>query len=328
MTIAELLHSLGGIAQKQQLVARGARDIDLTRAVRSGEVIRARQGWYTTLPAQDDRVRAVRVGGRLTGLSAIASWGGWVLSNDTLHVSLPRNSARLRAPNNRFRRFRPGPATHLHWDDHTLSDRGTAWAVGLGDALFRVILDEPFEDAVAALDWALHSGVLDEFDFEALVLALPEPLRVVRDWVDPACESLPESLARTRFRLAGHHVESQVALDTGEFIDLVVDGAVGVEVDGYKYHADSFERDRAKDVTITIATFHGLRPSANAVFHDWARLHLAVCVALSERGLPLPSEIQESRDSRRRRIPRLRDRHRKRGTEVLNIRERGGNSGA
>jgi len=74
--IARIVHQLGGIAQKQQLVARGARDLDLTRAFRSGAVDRARQGWYTTLPSEDLRVRAVRVGGRLTGLSAVHALGG------------------------------------------------------------------------------------------------------------------------------------------------------------------------------------------------------------------------------------------------------------
>ena len=320
MTVAQMVHMLGGIAQKQQLVARGARDIDLTRAVKSGSVIRARQGWYTTLPEQDDRVRAVRVGGRLTGLSAVAARGGWVLRNPVLHVSLPRNSARLRTPGNRFRTFRPNPGTRLHWDDQALSDRGSVSSVAVADALYRVVLDEPLEVAVAALDWAVHTGAIDDFDFEALIIALPESLRAIRDWVDPRCESLPESLARTRFRLAGHHVRSQVELETGEFIDLVVDGTIGVEVDGYEYHATSFERDRAKDITITIEKFHALRPSANAVFHDWARLQVAVCVALTERGLPLPLKIQEHRASRRRRIPALRDRHGKRSTEVLNFR--------
>jgi len=323
MTIAQIIHSLGGIAQKQQLVARGARDVDLTRVIRSGEAIRARQGWYTTLPAPDPRVRAVRVGGRLTGLSAIAQLGGWVLRDDVLHVSIPRNGARLRAPGNRFRKLTPSRSTRIHWDDEALGERGTVWSVALADALYRVVVDEPLEEAIAALDWALHTGVLDDFDFESLMLALPEHARGIRDWVDATCQSLPESLARTRFRLAGHHVRTQVDLETGEFVDLVVDGCVGIEVDGFRFHANSFERDRAKDLTITIERMHGLRPSANAVFHNWARVQRAVVVALEERGVPLPSKIQERRGGARRRVPRLLQRHEARATEVLNFRRAG-----
>ena len=326
MTIAHIVHGLGGFAQKQQLVARGARDVDLTRAVRSGEVIRARQGWYTTLSPQDPAVRAVRVGGRLTGLSAIEQAGGWVIRSRYLHVSVPRNGARHRSPSNRHRRLRAGTSTVRHWDDVGVLERGTASSVSVADALYRVVLDESFEQAVAALDWALHTGVLDEIDFETLMLALPENLRAVREWVDAACESLPESLARTRLRIAGHHVEIQAELPTGEFVDLVVDRAIGLEVDGRRWHEGSFDRDRNKDITITLERMHGLRPAASTVFADWARLYAAICVALGERGIPLPSETQDIRTGRRRRVPRLRSLHVRRAAEVLNFQKEHGNS--
>ena len=328
MRIASIVQALGGFAQKQQLVARGARDVDLTRAVRSGEVIRARQGWYTTLPPLDQAVRAVRVGGRLTGISALDAAGGWVIRNQLLHVSVPRNGARHRSPSNRHRRLRPATSTVRHWDDVAVLERGTASSVGLADALYRVVVDESFEQAVAALDWALHTRALDDIDFESLILSLPENLRAIRDWVDAACESLPESLARTRLRIAGHHVEIQTVLPTGEFVDLVVDSVIGLEVDGRRWHEGSFERDRNKDITITIEGMHGLRPAASTVFGDWPRLHRAICVALGERGIPLPSETQDIRSGRRRRIPGLRAMHDRRAAEVLNFRRSRGNSPA
>jgi hypothetical protein len=66
--VRAMVELLGGMAQKQQLVRLGARDRDLTRAVRLREVHRARQGWYTTLDERSPQVQAVRIGGRLTGL--------------------------------------------------------------------------------------------------------------------------------------------------------------------------------------------------------------------------------------------------------------------
>jgi very-short-patch-repair endonuclease len=319
--IARIVARLGGFAQKQQLVRRGARDSDLTRAVRNGSVIRARQGWYSTVAPHDPRTRAVRVGGRLTGLSAVAALGGWVLENRVLHVSVPDNAARLRSASNRHARFRPGRGVVVHWDDPTLGERGTSWSVALADALYRVVLDEPFEQAVAALDWALHTGALDEFDFESLILSLPERLRGIRDWVDSPCESLPESVARTRLRMAGHHVRTQVNLGTGEVLDLLVDECTGIEVDGEAFHINSFERDRDKDITIACEGMHGLRPSANAVFHRWERFYLAVCTVLAQRGVGPPAKIQDFGTARGRRIPRLRERHERRRTTVLSFRE-------
>jgi len=131
-SIAAIVRSLGGIAQKQQLIRRGARDRDLTLAVGVGAVIRARQGWYTTLSATDARVRAVRVGGRLTGISAVEQAGGWVLGTHRFHVSVPRNAARLRSQFNRRLPFdlSVDAGVVLHWDDIGVGRRGTPWAVG------------------------------------------------------------------------------------------------------------------------------------------------------------------------------------------------------
>ncbi|CAN5393364.1 type IV toxin-antitoxin system AbiEi family antitoxin domain-containing protein [soil metagenome] len=276
-----LVRGLGGFAHKRQLVARGARDIDLTRAVRTGEVVRVRRGWYTTERGSPS-VRAVRIGGRLTGISAIIAWGGWVLDRHPLHVSVADNAARLRPT---------GKGVRLHWDSRDLSDRGTATSVSLVDALVRVVLDESLETAVAALDWALHTGRLDRIDFERVLLALPKNRRWIAHWVDERCESLPESLTRTRLRIAGHSVESQVALGA-ERIDLLIDRLVGLETDGEEFHRDAFERDRRKDLAIIAANYSPLRIPARMVFYEWEAVVSAINQLLHMRGAAIPLTIQ------------------------------------
>jgi very-short-patch-repair endonuclease len=251
--------------------------------VKHGEVTRARQGWYTTLPPEDATVRAVRVGGRLTGISVVAAAGGWVRGRHPLHVSVPPNAARLRSQSNRF--VHPGArrlhGVTLHWESPAVAARGTATRVALADALLRVVLDENLETAVAALDWALHTRRLDRIEFEQLLLALPANRRFIGDWVDERCGSLPESLSRTRLRLSGHVVRSQVRLGELQSIDLVVDECVGFEVDGEEHHRDRFELDREKDLDITISGLHALRPSANAVFRRWPRVLQALQTAIA-----------------------------------------------
>ncbi len=264
--VRSLVESRDGYAHKSQLAAAGARDIDLTRAVRAGDVVRLRRGWYTTRDPQSPASRAVRIGGRLTGLSAIAEWGGWVLRAPTLHVSVRDNAARLRPTGRRVR---------LHWDLKEHSDRGTSTTVSLADAVVRVVLDEDLPTAVAALDWALHTGRLDRIDFELIVLRLPRHLRWIAGWVDADCESLPESLSRTHLRMAGHSVVSQVPLGR-ERIDLLVDGIVGFETDGEEFHRDSFERDRRKDLSIAQAGYLPIRAPAQMVFHEWEVIEKAI----------------------------------------------------
>ena len=318
--IAAIVRSLGGTAQKQQLVRRGARDLDLTLAVRSGEVTRARLGWYTVLPASDARVRSVRVGGRLTGISAIIAMGGWVLGEHPLHVSVAENAARLRTQQNRHRRidvcFPAGVV--LHWDRQDVADRGDATSVGLLDALHRVVCDEALEVVIAAVDWALRSGLIDTLDLEGLMLRVPRSRRIPIDWFDVACDSLPESLARTRLRLEGFTVRSQVLLQTGEPLDLVVEDSVAIEVDGREFHENAFVRDRRKDIHATIEHFHALRPPAAMVFGEWPLLLAAVRVALVERSVaPAFEDSGRSRTQRQKR-----GRSREATQQLLNLRQR------
>jgi very-short-patch-repair endonuclease len=171
----------------------------------------------------------------------------------------------------------------VHWEDRAVDDRGTLVSVGLIDALRVVIECEKFETAVAALDWAIHTRALDEIDFETLILEVPHQYRGIRDWVDRQCESLPESLSRTRLRLAGHKVTSQVPLGEVQRIDLVVDDLVAIEVDGEEHHWNRFEADRAKDVDISLCNLHAMRPSARMVFSNWEKFEAAVEMAVRAR---------------------------------------------
>ncbi|WP_219948309.1 type IV toxin-antitoxin system AbiEi family antitoxin domain-containing protein [Salinibacterium sp. M195] len=282
--VRELVDELDGLAQKRQLVARGASDYDLTHAVRRGEVVRARQGWYTTADPSEPRVRAVRVGGRLTGISAIVDWGGWVLGEHPLHVSVAHNAARLRSQWNRRHPLGVHRGVELHWAPILVSDQGSNWHVSVLEALRRVIVDHDLETAVAAVDWALHTRRVDEFDFELLILSLPSHKRAIRSWVDRHCESLPESLARTRLRLRGHRVEIQVPVG-GKRIDLVVNGVVGLEINGKQFHAHTFEEDHLKGLEITIAGFHAMSLSARMVFAQWELFLRALESALASHPL-------------------------------------------
>ncbi|MGV8857336.1 hypothetical protein [Rhodoglobus sp.] len=148
------------------------------------------------------------------------------------------------------------------------------------EALRRVILDEDHETAVAALDWALHSERIDLFDLERLIIDLPGHKNRFRSWADGGCESLPESLARTRLQLAGHSVEIQVPVGSKR-IDMVIDGIIGLEINGRQFHAHTFEEDHLKGIEITIAGFHAMSVSAQMVFHQWGLFEQALDVALA-----------------------------------------------
>jgi very-short-patch-repair endonuclease len=219
-----------------------------------------------------------------------------VLGSHPLHVAVPRNASRLRNPADRTRRLYLGArAVVVHWVSDDCATRGSVTTVALVDALAQVVLDEDLEVAVAALDWALRTATIDSTDFETLLRMLPEYKRLIQLWVDPACDSLPESLTRTRLRLRGHHVKTQVPVCTRERIDLVVDNLVAIETDGEEFHRTRFEEDRRKDITITIVGYHVLRPSARTIFGDWQRFYKAVESALAARVSEGPGHPARSR---------------------------------
>jgi len=252
----------GGLLHKQDLVKLGARDRDLTRAVRRGAVRRPRRGWYSTWSEDDSRFIAVRVGGRLTGLAALALHGAWSWSGRgeaPITVSVPRNAARLR-------RRRHVRVVH---DPPEVITRGTRWSVDLRDALRRAITEASFEEAVALIDWATETGALSRSALLEVRRLLTVDARPVFEWADPRCDSFPESIARTRFRRAGHRARCQGPLRNGQRIDLVIDDVIGLEIDGFAFHADRFEEDRRKDLEIARAGLVPLRVTVAVMRSDW-----------------------------------------------------------
>lgn len=287
MDAALIVARHGGALDRRRLLELGATDHDLRRALKSGTLNRPRRGWYSTWPEGDPRFRAMRVGGRLTGISAIAAWGGWVLGEHPVHVAVPTNAARLRTQWRRDHRrtdAQPDGAV-VHWVAPT-HDRGSSTGVvDLLEALELVCRVEPLEQAVAAIDWALTTGRIDRIDRAALAQRMGHIGPLV-DLADERCESLPESLARSRLRATGLHVHTQVRWKGGlERIDLVIEGVVALEVDGEQFHRDTFEEDRWRDLELTDAGYHALRPSARQVFRRWRVVQAAVERALQARGI-------------------------------------------
>lgn len=266
-TLLDIVGDAGGFATRRQLRRAGARDRDLTRAVRSGALHRPRLGWYSDLPLDDDRVTAVRVGGRLTGASALFHLGGWMWSRPArVCVSVAPNAARLR----RCGRSR------VVWDPVCVRERGDVAVVSVADALVRAVLEEDFETAVALCDWALHQERVTADEFADLIARLPSDARGIADWVDADSESILESVVRTRLRRAGFHVTSQVPVGFGRHTDLVVNGVLGVETDGRRWHAHRFDADVSKDMATLVRGRIPVHLSYELITQEWETVLAAI----------------------------------------------------
>ena len=117
----QLLHVIDryqGLASRYELRANGvdAGLIDVA-AWYGRHMIRVRDGWYARPTERRDVIRAWRVGGRLTCVSASEFHAG-IEPGPVLHVEVPRNAARLRDPDDRRRRLGPHAAVVVHWTRH------------------------------------------------------------------------------------------------------------------------------------------------------------------------------------------------------------------
>ena len=94
-----LLHSelrkLGGVATRQELIAAGSSKETVDLAVYYRSIVIPRRGWYALPGTPEAVVRAIRVGGRLACISALAYYRGEA-AEGPLHLDVPRGASRLR----------------------------------------------------------------------------------------------------------------------------------------------------------------------------------------------------------------------------------------
>jgi hypothetical protein len=113
--LAAALERLGGFAKRAELVWLGVTADEIELAAWYGRrLIRVRKGWYAN-PREDPEVlRAWRVGGRLTCVSALAFHQG-AAPGRVLHVEVPGSTARVRDPDYRRAPLGEHAAVVLHW---------------------------------------------------------------------------------------------------------------------------------------------------------------------------------------------------------------------
>jgi len=199
-----------------------------------------------------EAVVAVTASGILTCVSAAALWRLPLLATHTsAHVAVPASASGSldgRVPRR----------TVIHRDS-AVEPRQRFDRPGPAMALSHVAQCLELREAVAVLDAALRRGLVSR---EELAARRPrtgwlEHERAVR-LADPSSQSITESIARVALVQAGLSVEAQVYLSGVGHVDMVVEGRVVVEVDGYAYHSsrEQFREDRRRDREITLR--HGM----------------------------------------------------------------------
>ncbi|WP_309857086.1 hypothetical protein [Leifsonia sp. 1010] len=253
------LTRLGGAASLGQLKEAGARGHILSAAVREGRLVRPRNGRYALPGIGEAALTALRTGGRLACVTAARTYGLWGGRDERTHLLIPPHAGRSAAVDDRtVRHWRPAERHH------------EVWRVSLADCLRSVVRCADEETAVAVLDTAISSGQMTRHRLRRIFADEPLQSRNIAKRARPGSDSGVESVLRQRLTARGHIVEQQLAVDGVGRVDARVDGVLYLEIDGFEFHADreAFERDRRRDVVMTLRGLPRLRLTARQVLRS------------------------------------------------------------
>lgn len=221
--------------------------------------MRLRPGTYACAHVDVDVRLAATAGARLDCVALLDKtenlWSG--IRTPGLHV---------RAPRGRHVGALPARAV-VHWSHPHLE--GSASVVSCVDALIQAAQCLEPIDWLASVESALYLGVISDEELETIRALIPQRLQSTLARLDRGAQSGLETHTRSKIEDAGHHVETQVAVPGTSNLDLVVDGCVGVETDGSRWHADRFMQDRSKDICVEGWSMRVLRIGAPHIFETW-----------------------------------------------------------
>ena len=243
-----------GAARFSTLTANGFSRTQIERAVAGGAVHRPRPGTYALPDAPAELLFAAEHGVSLTCESAARLLGWWVLPGAPLvHVAADR-ATRL-------------PGAVIHRGPRT-AKRLIAPPLQIIDSAFRCL---PPLAALVLAEYAVSRHYVGVRTLE-LHFSGPKDWRIrqlVRD-IRPGTASPLEVCARFHLQAAGLSVETEVQIAGVGRVDMVVEGRLLVEIDGYEFHSgrEHYRRDRSRWNAATAAGWRTLRITTEMVLHD------------------------------------------------------------
>ena len=268
----------GGVASLAELYRDGVGDHARKVALREAQVIRVRNGWFAAPEAPAPLVRAVRLGGRLSCASLLSTHGLWMMPDERLHVSVASNAGRLRSADSRHAHRDPSdPSVAVHWNHFDWAPPTHAASDSVVAAIGHLILCQPRDHALVAIDSALNSKLISRRQLRTVLDHLPDSHAVIDRLADGKAQSGLETLARVRLGRRRIRVRIQVEITGVGHVDILIGDRVILELDSRTHHlGDNYEKDRTRDLRAIDQGYLVLRVSYHRVMNDWASIERVV----------------------------------------------------
>jgi len=312
--VEQVIRARGGFQRRRDLLPLGYSDRDLRAGLARRAIFRVRHGWYSVPTAPEEAVRAIRVGGRLTGVAALQTYGLRVPRRDVVDIEVPRGACRLRSPGDRRARLALDDGVRVRWVGQARSEIPPgSWRVSVDAALVFILASESRDIAIACCSAVARYLKWSTRRMDAVFESAPVRVQRWRPLVCAQDDSHGETFVRLWLGDARIPWMSQpVVLGAGR-----LDGKVAphtfVEVDGGQHDptwtggdAFNWEHDHDRDTTVAINGGHVLRYTYRQLYADWPRVLAAISRArdddleLCARRLRHPSRPRSLSRKRRR----------------------------
>ncbi len=251
--------ALGGASRREGLLRAGVTRREIQAAERRGGLVRLGPGCYALPDAPASAAVASRWRGVATCVTALSAWGVPLVKPvpEGVHIALPRNRGAARGDP----RWTPGVVIH-RGPELTGVQAADAPAV-----VFHASRCLSPAALVVAVDYLLRTRTLDGDQIRCVT---PRLTRWVMQVADGGAGSPPESLARLALLARGLRIDTQAQFDGIGRVDMVVEHAIVVEIDGRHYHSDpvAFLADRRRDRALQALGYRVLRFAAAEVLDD------------------------------------------------------------
>lgn len=277
MNVTSVLRRMEGAARYSSLVKAGVGQREIRSALAQGVIERPLRGCFALPTTPWDRVLACYFNARITCLSAADALGLRVLERAKVpHLELDA------ARGGHHRASAAHRMVHLH---RTRTHEPGGSLVSVARAIDVASMCTSPLGQLVMVDHAMSLGWLDGAEIDRFEVTPLTMRRWLRKAADPKSGSVPETCARVALRAAGLTVETQVEFGNRRFADMLVDGRLFVEIDGFEHHSGRgpFEDDRARDEQLSIDGYRVMRFTYNTAVHDPARLVRSVRATLDAK---------------------------------------------